>query len=422
MTALAVLRQLAIQPERRYQLTVAHLDHALRAESPMDAQFVADLAGRWGLECVVERIDISALSARRSISIETAARMARYEFLQGVAHRTGAQYVAVAHHADDNAETICHRIFRGSHLLGAAGIRASRRLGESQTLLVRPLLDCRRTEIEAFCKRNGLDWRTDPTNAHSDFTRNFIRNELLPLIRRRINPQADMALVRLGKAIAQAEDFITAQTRDVAVECIRSDRPGEIAIDLDALARVDRGVRGWIFRQAVQRSGITMRKVSSQQLQKLAAMADNELNATNLPDDYVARRCDNAILIAPASTPDPPSQEPTTLNANGATVLPSGVRVVCTTMEFDAEAFAEHCGAPRRGVELIDADKVRGQLVCRPRTAGDRLAPLGLDGTQTVGDFLTNAALDRDTRRNVRCICDDESIVYLAPLRIDQRV
>ncbi|MBC8372662.1 MAG: tRNA lysidine(34) synthetase TilS [Phycisphaerae bacterium] len=422
VAALAILRQLARCPRRAYQLTVAHLDHALRADSAGDAAFVAELAGRWDLPCIVERIDIAAIAAQRSLGIEEAGRMARYEFLQQTAERTGGRYVAVAHHADDNAETICHRIFRGSHLRGASGMPASRKLGEGETLLVRPLLNCRRSEIEAFCARMNLAWRTDPTNARSNFTRNFIRNELLPLIRRRINPNGDMALVRLGKALAEAEEFIAAQARDIASECIGLDRSGEIVVDASVLAGVHRGLGGWIFREAMERGGIALRKVSTGKLEELSALADGELHTVNLPGDYVARRRGDMIVIAPAIGPGVPTEEPVILSVPGETNLPSGATVVCSRAKFDCEAFEAHCADHRRGVELLDADRICGQLICRPRLPGDRFAPLGLSGSQTVSDFLTNAALDPDARDAARCICDEEGIVYLAPLRIDQRV
>ena len=422
VAALAILRQLARREQRAYRLTVAHLDHALRGDSGDDAAFVTELARRWDLPCTIERIDVAAVADERSLGIETAGRMVRYEFLQRTAARVGGQYVAVAHHADDNAETICHRIFRGSHLRGAGGMRASRTLGQTETLLVRPLLNCRRREIEAFCVRMNLAWRTDPTNARSDFTRNFIRNELLPLIRQRINPDGDMALVRLGKAIAEAEDLIAARARDIAAECVRRERAGRTVVDTGPLAGVHRGLRGWIFREAVERSGVALRKVSAGKLEELSALADNEIQTVNLPDDYVARRRGDTIVISPASPTDLPVEEPVVLSIPGITALPSGASVVCTTEEFDAEAFAAHCGDHRRGVELLDGDKIRGQLVCRPRVPGDRFAPLGLGGSQSVSDFLTNASLDREARDAARCICDDEGIVYLAPLRIDQRV
>ena len=424
VAALAILRMLSRHRRRAYRLTVAHLDHALRDESGDDAAFVVDLARRWNLPYTVERIDVAAIAAERSLGIEAAARMLRYEFLQRTAARAGGRYIAVAHHADDNAETICHRIFRGSHLRGAAGMRASRTMGETETLLVRPLLNQRRTEIEAFCDRMNLTWRTDHTNAQSDFTRNFIRNKLLPLIRQRINPDGDMALVRLGKAIAQAEDFIATQARDIAPDCIRCDRSGEILVDTGPLTGVHRGLRGWIFREAIRRAGVAPRKISAGKLEELSALADNALRTVNLGDDYVARRRDEMIVISPASAPasDVPNEEPVILSVPGQTTLPSGATVICTLAEFDDETFEAHCSGHRSGVELLDADKIRGQLVCRPRTTGDRLAPLGLSGSQTVSDFLTNSALDRETRRAARCICDDEGIIYLAPLRIDQRV
>ncbi|MDP6634071.1 MAG: tRNA lysidine(34) synthetase TilS [Phycisphaerae bacterium] len=422
VAGLAILRQLARCENRAYELTVAHLDHALRDESPDDAAFVGDLAKRWDLPCAIERIDIAALAAERSLSLETAARMVRYEFLQRIADQAGAKYIAVAHHADDNAETICHRIFRGSHLRGAGGIQASRTLGRSETLLVRPLLNCRRSDIEAFCARENLTFRTDPTNARSDFTRNFIRNELLPLVKRRINPEGDMALVRLGKALADAEEFIASQASDIAAGSIRRDRPGQTVIDLRPLDSVHRTIRGWIFREAMELAGIASGKVSAGKLEELSALADNDARTVNLPDNFVARRREHTIIIAAAVEPETPAEAPIILPECGQTVLPSGATIACEPMEFDAELFQAHCRRNPSGVELLNADMIRGRLVCRPRRPGDRFRPLGLDGSQTVSDFLTNSNLDRKARDGVRCVCDDEGIVYLAPLRIDQRV
>ncbi|MCP4375207.1 MAG: tRNA lysidine(34) synthetase TilS [bacterium] len=422
LAVLAVLRQLARSEGRDYQLTVAHLDHALRDESGDDAAFVAELAREWDLPCVIERIDVGKIAKEQSLSIEAAARMARYDFLQRSAAQSGGKCVVVAHHADDNAETICHRIFRGSHLRGASGMRAVRAMGESDTLLVRPLLNCRRAEIEAFCKRMDITWRTDPTNAKCDFTRNFIRNELLPLIRERINPDADMALVRLAKAIGEAEEYISAQTRDIARKCIGTNRNGQITIDTSRLNDIPRALRGWIFRRAMQQAKITPGKISSGKLEELSALADNNLQTVNLPDDYVARRSEDMIIIAHAAATELPPEQPVTLSLPGETKLPSGATLRCSFTEFDQQLFEDHCKGHPRGVELLDADKIRGQLICRPRVPGDRLAPLGLDGTQSVSDFLTNASMPTEERNNVRCICDDEGIVYLSPLRIDQRV
>jgi len=420
--ALAILQTLADRPDRRYELTVAHLDHALRDESPEDAAFVGQLAQRWELRCVTERIDIGALARERSLSMETAARMARYDFLQRTAQQTGAEYVVVAHHADDNAETICHRIFRGSHLRGASGIRASRTMGDSGVLLVRPMLNCRRTEIEAFCRRENLTWRTDPTNAQNDYTRNFIRNELLPLAKSRINPEGDMALVRLAGAISESEDYIAQHAQEIAAKCVALDNNGAITIDTKPLRGAARVLRRWVLREAIQRAGVSMRNVSSVKLEEMSALVDGTQRSVNLPDDYVARDRNGTITIAPPAPAEQPNQTPITLPTCGHITLPSGATITCEPLGFDADLVAAHCCGHKRGVELLDADKIQGRLICRPRANGDKFAPLGLNGRQSVSDFLTNSTLGDSARRNARCICDDEGIIYLAPLRIDQRV
>jgi len=422
VAALAVLRELAGRDGREYQLSVAHLDHALRDNSADDAEFVSDLAERWGLTCIAERLDVAALADEWSLGIETAARRARYAFLGRAAAQAGADRVALGHHADDNAETIVQRIFRGSHLRGAGGMRPSRPLENSSATVVRPLLESRRADIEAFCRARNLAWRTDPTNAQTQFTRNFIRHELLPLIRERINPKADLALLRLGRAVALAEDILAARGRQAATECITASPPGQLTADVRALGEINAELIGWVFRDALEKLPIGSSKITSETLDELSALVAGDVATVNLPDDYVARRREDQIVIAPAGRSDAPDQAAVDLAVPGTTDLPSGMKIVCTHVDFDSDLFRAHCAARPEGVEFLDADRVFGQLTCRTRSPGDRFTPLGAPGSRTVGDFLTNAKLDRTARLSVRCVCDDRGIVYLAPLRIDQRV
>jgi tRNA(Ile)-lysidine synthase len=210
---LAVLRRLAAMPARGYRLTAAHLNHALRPDAQADADFVADLARRWGIPCVVGRREVAAEARAAGQGIEQAAREARYEFLTQTAKAAGASHVAVAHHADDNVETILYRVVRGTHLRGLAGISASRGLGDSGIALVRPLLERKRVEIEEFCRAEALAWCADSTNADTSYRRNFIRHDLLPLLRSRLNRRADEALLRLAQAAAGAEDVLSSLAR-----------------------------------------------------------------------------------------------------------------------------------------------------------------------------------------------------------------
>ena len=158
------------------RLHLAHVHHGLRPQADGDAEFVADLARRWSVPVHVERIDTPALAEQWGCGIEEAARRGRYDALAAMAESAGASAVAVAHHAGDQAETVLHRIVRGTHLRGLAGMPPRRPL-TATVALVRPLLWATRERIEAVLSAEGLTWRTDHTNRQMEFTRNFLRHE-----------------------------------------------------------------------------------------------------------------------------------------------------------------------------------------------------------------------------------------------------
>ena len=144
-----------------------------------------------------------------SLSIEQAGRVCRYEFFERVCLLKGLRAVALAHHADDNAETILHRIIRGTGTQGLAGIRPRRPLREgSDVRIVRPLLMMRRAEIENYLKARGVEYRQDSSNLSPSHTRNRIRNEVLPLLRDRFNPQIEEALVRLAEQARSVNAYL----------------------------------------------------------------------------------------------------------------------------------------------------------------------------------------------------------------------
>ncbi len=182
--------------ERRWQVTVAHLDHALRDESRDDAAFVVTAAEALGVACETRRVDVRALAAVERRTLEDAGRVARYRFLEDVA--PGRALIATGHTADDSAETILLNLLRGSGLAGVRGIPARR------GRIVRPLLDARRADLRGELVAAGIPFRTDPTNADPSFARNRLRLEVLPAIER-INPAAIEALLRFGR-LAAADD------------------------------------------------------------------------------------------------------------------------------------------------------------------------------------------------------------------------
>lgn len=211
-----------LAPDRGWRLTVAHLDHGLRASSTDEAEAVATAAAGLGLPGEVRRVDVGALAKAERRSVEDAGRQARYRFLEEVAisHDPDA-LIATAHTADDVAETILLRLARGSGLRGLRGIPARR------GRIVRPLLHSRRATLRAALDAAGIPYATDPSNANVAHARNRVRAELLPALER-LNPAVVEALVRFGQLAADDDDLLDAMA---AAELAQRRNPEDASID-----------------------------------------------------------------------------------------------------------------------------------------------------------------------------------------------
>lgn len=186
------------------RLVVGHLNHRLREDADADEQFVAQLASRFGLEFCRGRLEQGSLTGAGQ-GLEAAAREARYRFLRTTAERLGARYVACGHTADDQIETVLHRIFRGTGIAGLAGMPAARRLSEAVTL-VRPLLSVRRSELLEYLDQIGQAYRHDRSNLDRRFTRNRLRHDLLPHLAEHYNPAVGDALLRLARLAGEVQE------------------------------------------------------------------------------------------------------------------------------------------------------------------------------------------------------------------------
>jgi tRNA(Ile)-lysidine synthase len=202
----ALLKGLAeLHPLASQRLVAAHYHHGVRgAEADGDETFVAHLATSLKIPFYCKRADDSQANFDTGDGFEAAARAARYDFLLQTARSTGARFVAVAHTADDRAETILQRILRGAGLSGLMGIPRTRELGTGITL-IRPLLEFRRDEVRDYLCECGQNWREDASNLLFDYTRNRIRHDLLPKLAQDYNAAVVDALLRLGDLASEAQ-------------------------------------------------------------------------------------------------------------------------------------------------------------------------------------------------------------------------
>lgn len=224
------------------EIVVAHFDHGWRgAASAADARFVAELAR--GLGC---RILTGGCAASAASPSEESARQARYDFLRDAACRVGARYVATAHNREDQIETVIHRVLRGSGIGGLAGIPALRPLAADVTL-VRPLLAVARAQIEAYLSALGQQFRRDASNASHDFTRNWVRHELLPRIGERFGDSAGEALLSLAAQADEWRAWMASQAAGLRRRAFRWD-PGRGGYFIRC--NIFRGEAGLLVREA----------------------------------------------------------------------------------------------------------------------------------------------------------------------------
>lgn len=266
--SVALLYLLArLAPSRRWTLTVAHLDHALRRGSPADRRFVELLAASLGLPCRTDRRSVADLR-RRDESPEEAARRVRRHFLLETAARAECRAVVLGHTLDDQAETILLRLARGAGPSAAAGMRAS-----GPGPFVRPLLGISREELRAFLRRRGIRFREDPSNRSERFDRNRLRRRVLPVLRDVINPRAAEHLAAFGARLREDSEHLDRLGAAALKRVTSGEAAGSLRLEARRLAALPAPIGKRVARLALERCGSDPRRVTSRHVDALLSLA-----------------------------------------------------------------------------------------------------------------------------------------------------
>lgn len=285
----------------------AHFNHGTRGkESDADERFVRRLCDRLGvaLEC-------GRAGAEETLASEQAARDARYTFLRAAAEALGARYVATAHTADDQLETILLRVLRGAGLAGLAGVPQQRRLGPAVTV-ARPLLGVRRAEVEAYLAARRQPYCTDATNLDDCFARNRVRGELLPMLRERFGAGVDEALLRLSGQATEAQEVIACLARDAAARSIQPLEPDArgqrgLAVNPEGLTEAPPLVAREAVRLAWREAGWPEQAMGAREWRRVHALLVEGPDAPpiNLPGGVDARWVGERVVLRRAAARRP---------------------------------------------------------------------------------------------------------------------
>ncbi len=401
--SMALLHALhALAPDFGWKLSVAHFNHRLRGRSSdADERLVRATARRLALPCDVAAADVRQAAAEQGVSIEMAARQLRHEFLARCARQRGARTVALAHHADDQVELFLLRLLRGAGGDGLGGMKArsvsptargdARPTGKIVSL-VRPLLEFAKAEIAAFARAERIRFREDASNASSEFERNWVRLELLPLLRKR-QPAVGKNILRTMQIVGAEAEFVT-----LAAENRLKGEPPKGGTPNVEFAALPVAVQRRVVQLQIRALGVE----ADFQLVEALRTQPNRPVSVGLKFELV---CDESGFVRRVETDRADfasGEEIVELGESASSRRRLRGRFAGLWLEWRvlrrAKNFLPKCAAGR---EYFDADQVGARLVLRHWRAGDRFQPIGLSRATKLQDWFTNRKVPAGRRRQL---------------------
>ena len=437
-------------------LEVVHMEHGIRGkESLEDAAFVENFCRKLAIPCHTYHRDIPKLAREWKCSGEEAGRRARYEAFEEVRGKTGGTKIAVAHNRNDQAETVLFHLVRGSGLSGLSGIRPVR--GN----IIRPLLCLTREEIEDLLRKENLPFRTDATNLETDYARNRIRLNILPLLREELNPRACEHLAETAERLALAEDYLAGQARETAKRLAgrKTDGGTGLFLDREGFLQEPEALKAYILRyclrevseksvleskrvlgrengrkleealsgeklqesegtfrqQEPENPGVSLYNISSSHLSAITELASRQSGRSlNLPGGLTVHT-EGAYLIFDRPGIGKEEQQSETELIVPGTVRYGKYRLTASIFPYKNEIIPE-----KMYTKWFDYDTIKNTVQIRPRRSGDFLTVTASGGRKTLKKYLIDEKIPAGERDRLCLLADGSQILWVVGHRISE--
>jgi tRNA(Ile)-lysidine synthase len=391
----------------QWTIVVAHVNHQFRGvESDSEADFVAELAAGLALPCEIGVIDVPAYIEEASLNGQAAAREKRYEFLHQVAEQYGAQRIALAHHADDQAETMLMRILRGTGPSGLVGMPERRR--EKKVELIRPFLRIYKSDIVNYCAQHEITYCKDSSNELRKYFRNRIRLDLMPMLKQ-YNEQLPESLNRLTDVMQAENDYLDAET-DKVFRRIVTFQSNICRLNQSDFAELHVALQRRLIKLILNCLCLERERLVFTRIERVRELMikDQMSNQVLQVDEqiYIVREYGSIQFQTFAPDPKPYAYE-IRLASNELDLPDMNAKLIYSWMPLSS--YEKAASSPdHNGDVFLDADQVELPLCLRSRRSGDRLEPLGLNGSKKVKDMFIDAKMP-STRREVIPLLVDAS-------------
>ncbi len=396
----------------RLHLVVAHLDHGLRPEAAQEKSFVRKAAAELGVPFISRRADVRQKQHELRLTLQEAAREARYAFLQEAAKAHQATKIALGHTADDQAESIIMRLLRGSGTRGLSGIPPVR-----GGIFIRPLIEVWREEVESFLQERKVAYLSDPSNRSLHFLRNRVRHELLPILQQ-YNPRFRQTLVQMADLFRAEEKFWQKIMEEKFPALVRSRKKDSITLDIPSLAAQPLPLRLRYFRHAIENLSGNLRRVGLPHILLIESVLQNpEPNKSlQLPQGLCVAKAYQALTLAKSREEAIPFEH--VVLGPGYVEIPE----IGRGMSFEVEARKPTVRFENSsGVALLDYDTVDFPLIIRSPRPGDRFQPLGMEGEKKVKDLFIDCKIPAAQRRRIPLLFKEDRLLWVAGVRMDHR-
>jgi tRNA(Ile)-lysidine synthase len=411
---------------------VVHVHHGIRGkEADEDAVFVEQIAQAWAVPYTIQHVDVLALVKQQRLSLEEAARKARYSILAQAATNVGTQLIAVAHNADDQAETVLMHLLRGSGLAGLRGILPIVSL-DGQSTIVRPLLDVPHSSLEEYCAANQITPRQDSSNADPAYFRNRLRHQIMPLLNELV-PGLRERLGQSANLLSADHQLVWLRVLQGWNETVLEEGQQRVRFRRKAWLLQPLAVQRELIRWVVQRLRGSLNDLSYENVEAGVQLAKNSETGAqvNLPNGLVIRLGYDEVIISEELAAVPIPDQP--LLTPGQVINVTQPDVYHTLLDGWRFIWSDYNG-PRVGSdwdglmadsfrEVLSRDALTAspEFLLRTRRPGDRFYPQGAGGSQSLKKFMNAAKIPAPWRDSLPILTRGADVIWVCGYRVDER-
>ncbi len=398
-----------IKYKRRLGIEIAafHLNHKFRGKSAdKDEKFCAEFCRKYRVEYYKVSKDVKAFAKKKKVSVEEAGREIRYRELIKTANKISADKIATAHNASDNVETILLNLIKGTGVKGLAGIPVKREN------IIRPILRLSADEIRNYLKKNKIDYRFDKSNLDSDYERNFLRNEIIPKLKKRLNTRLEEKIGSTASIITDVNSFIESQVQKLKKIAAEFDSK-TLKIYLNKILGIDKSLQSIFLKSAIEQKFAI--ELTSQNIKSLIELMSAQTGkSVQLKENVFASKERNTILINRQLKKR--SKKVSNKIKIGQTIELDGKILSITEINKKALRFNSD-----KSVEYISSDSLDKTFEIRKWKPGDKFQPIGFKGTKKVSDYLTDQKISSYLKKDILVLVNKGKIVWVIGLRIDEQ-